>query len=506
MRLILRIIPIIFFLLPGTSHGDGVWKYFINGNNINDISVQGDALWCATTTLPVLWNIRDSTYTRYTDRNLISLNQTFVASDTRGNTWFGFSGLLYTYPLLKRFDGKNWTTFSNSTLGLEKKSINSMLCDRKGILWLGSNGGGILSYDGTSWGNMKPEESFNGTIQGLTVGKDGRIWISTDNGLYTFDRSTWKRYTTTDGLTDNNVRQALFDSEGNLWFATLGGVSCYDRKTWKSYHILDGLVSNSVNAVALDQNGRKWFATEGGVSCFDGNVWTSYRESDGLISDRVSGLAVDRDNRIWFCHKNADKGISCFDGKRIIWYTIWNTPLPSNHVEAVACDREGVIWLATDKGVARYDGNSWKLFRTTDGLAQNQVSEIYVDDQNTKWFVYNPTTPSGVTRYDGLTWKTYTTADGLRNNVIRAVAMNSDGSVWFGVREGITLYDGHILKTYPGNDQLLSSNILSITEGPDGVYWFATDRGLSKYDGQSWKTFSRDDGLSSESPNPAIIL
>jgi ligand-binding sensor domain-containing protein len=499
MRRILGFIPLILLLLTGSSQGDGVWKYFINGNNINDISVQGDYIWCATTAQPVRWNKRDSTYTCYPDNGHLIWNHNFTAADHKGNTWFGYTirdsfNVSGTFSV-KRYDGSNFKTFSASETGLEGATITSMLCDYKDTFWLGSSTG-IVWYDGTSWSKKTSRDIFTGIARSLAMGNDGRLWIASDDGLYSFDRNAWTHYTTADGLADNAVRQILFDSDGKMWLATMGGVTSFDGKIFKSYHVSDGLASDNVNAVEVDKNGRKWFATENGVSCFDGNGWISYREIDGLISSKVSGVTVDSDNRIWLCHKNFDKGVTCLNGKEVTWYTIWNSKIPSNHVESIACDRDGILWFATDKGVARYDGSSWKLFTTIDGLAQNQVSGIYVDDQNGKWFVYNSNFSSGVTRFDGTSWKTYTTEDGLRNNVVRSVTKDADGSVWLGINGGVELFDGHSWKAFPGNDGLFSLNIFSIAEGPNGILWFATDKGLSRFDGKSWSTYNHDDGLS----------
>jgi hypothetical protein len=63
--------------------------------------------------------------------------------------------------------------------------------------------------------------------------------------------------------------------------------------------------------------------------------------------------------------------------------------LPSNHVYSVIKDRSGFIWVATDNGVAKYDGYKFRLFTTNDGLSANDVWKLYEDDNGRIWLFAN---------------------------------------------------------------------------------------------------------------------
>ena len=52
--------------------------------------------------------------------------------------------------------------------------------------------------------------------------------------------------------------------------------------------------------------------------------------------------------------------------------------LPSNSARALAEDKQGNIWVATDGGVARFDGATWKAFTTNDGLASNLTTALAI--------------------------------------------------------------------------------------------------------------------------------
>ncbi len=59
--------------------------------------------------------------------------------------------------------------------------------------------------------------------------------------------------------------------------------------------------------------------------------------------------------------------------------------LPSNRVYQVLLDQEGMIWVATEQGVARFDGYQFQTFTTSDGLATNDVFEMWEDSQGRIW-------------------------------------------------------------------------------------------------------------------------
>lgn len=69
--------------------------------------------------------------------------------------------------------------------------------------------------------------------------------------------------------------------------------------------------------------------------------------------------------------------------------------LPSDHVRAIAQDRDGTLWFGTDNGLARYDGRRTEKL-IGDGLPSGRVGALWVDQSNTLWVG----TESGAVRLD----------------------------------------------------------------------------------------------------------
>lgn len=72
--------------------------------------------------------------------------------------------------------------------------------------------------------------------------------------------------------------------------------------------------------------------------------------------------------------------------------------LPSNSVYRTVLDRSGYLWIATENGLAKFDGKSFKIYTTAQGLPDNDITDILIDSNNVIWVMpfrktisyYNP--------------------------------------------------------------------------------------------------------------------
>ena len=84
------------------------------------------------------------------------------------------------------------------------------------------------------------------------------------------------------------------------------------------------------------------------------------------------------------------------------YYTASNSPLPSNTIRAIATDRTGAAWIATAKGLARFDGSNWNVYTHNDfGGTSDDVTSIAVDSGNAIWI--GPTN-GGIARFKDGAW------------------------------------------------------------------------------------------------------
>src|SRR5512140_3375928 len=111
-----------------------------------------------------------------------------------------------------------------------------------------------------------------------------------------------RTYTTADGLSHDRVKRIRQDRLGFLWFCTTEGLSRFDGRAFVSYGVRDGLPVPSANDFLETPSGF-WVATNGGgVAFFDPSAvaprFRGIRIGEGAAS-RVNALAKDRSGVMW---------------------------------------------------------------------------------------------------------------------------------------------------------------------------------------------------------------
>ncbi len=178
-------------------------------------------------------------------------------------------------------------------------------------------------------------------------------------------------------------------------------------------------------------------------------------------------------------------------------------------------DEKGDLWFSSNnKGVFRYDGESFTNLTTKDGLSDNQVTSIMQDSEGNMWFGM----PDGMCRYDGKnfahiqiphvrissSWldKAYPV---VNPNQVTDMLQDRNGNFWIGTNGfGAYHYDGENFTSHLANhgqvqtDGLYHNVVLELTQDTKGNIWFTslTRGGISRYDGTSMKHFTVEDGLS----------
>jgi signal transduction histidine kinase/ligand-binding sensor domain-containing protein len=156
----------------------------------------------------------------------------------------------------------------------------------------------------------------------------------------------------------------------------------------------------------------------------------------------------------------------------------WSTEngLPQNSVHQIFQATDGYIWIATEGGIARFNGTDFKIF------SHETTPEITGDD--ICCFTQSPTGPLWIATSDGFlqysagTFRRYSIADDLPSSRIINLAVADDGSLLLLTTEGIVSFDGSRFSTI----YLPSSAVPSaIATAHDGSIWIASNSGIFQY-------------------------
>jgi ligand-binding sensor domain-containing protein len=324
----------------------------------------------------------------------------------------------------------------------------------------------------------------NNTVFVSEPESNGSKWIGTNNGLSSFDGTTWTTYLMSNsGLPANIVSSLMIENPEKIWIGTNGiftqnggGLAIFDSSSWLVYNPSNSsFPDDQVTAIVMDKKGNKWIGTDNGLVKYNGTTWTVLPSGWTTYYASVSALVIDKDTDIWI---GTGYGLSHFDNVTWNVYTTGNSGLQSNNIWALAEDTLGNTWVGTnDGGLAKFDGTNWTVYETSNsGLPVNDVTSLAIDKNNTIWI---GTWNGGLVSLHDTTWTVYDSSNSkIPSNIIYSVAIDKFGNKWLGTTAGLAVFNkggilgiGNNAPGFPGgNPASLEQNnpnpFVSVTELP----------------------------------------
>ncbi|MGL4570853.1 MAG: ligand-binding sensor domain-containing protein [Clostridium sp.] len=389
---------------------------------------------------------------------------------------FLISNIIISNIYIVKADAKEsdkYLKFTNITVkeGLSQGSVYSILKDKDGYMWFGTNDG-LNRFDGYNYTVIKSSDKDETTLHPGIIGSIvednyGYLWIGTSSGLSRLNKKTLKVERIEADVNDpkktssKHIWDLYIDSSDNLWVGTENGLNKYDFKTGEF---------------------KKYFSEENNLNTISGNYITSIMEG--------------KKGEIWLGTK---EGVSILDEKTDKVTRVSNKvdkSLPSDNIIKLYKDSKDNMWVSTqEKGVVKYDLNTEKadLLKNVNKLYGSEkfaINSMYEDEYENVWLG----SKGGLIKYslvngeiDSFQNKPYD-PESLVNNSIQSVYRDDDGLMWIGTYSGISIVDpGQKFTHYKrdlGSKNTLSSNSMSgIYEDDEGILWIGTTNdGLNKFD------------------------
>ncbi len=305
-------------------------------------------------------------------------------------------------------------------------------------------------------------------------------------------QGTWTTY-----LNGRNLRSIALDADG-IWTAGTGGATRFPLGASGTPEALlretGGLPSNALTAVHVGANGVVYFGTQDqGVARWDRvkNQWKSLDVTFGLPENYVTVIRDDGPDLI----VGTRKGMAIFSGEDVLasCTSIQDSCLPDLNVQDALYGvrtRKGAgpYFFATPRGVAGYNGNSWKTLISS-ALGSASVTALAQRASDSTLFA-----ASGVQVF-ALRDSGWALAATLPSEV-RSLASVGD-SLFIGRDGGVSVLFGStvtpLVDTRQGQELRLRVNSLEVR---GSLLWAGTPNGLWQWDGTSWldvfKTFDLD--------------
>jgi signal transduction histidine kinase/ligand-binding sensor domain-containing protein len=314
-----------------------------------------------------------------------------IAQTKDGYLWLGTPAGLY------RFDGVHFVSWEGAAGGetLPRKSIWTLLAARDGSLWIGFSSGPIGRLQNGLLKTYSTRDRLNNGVMSFAESSDGRIWACGEGALDRFEDGQWIREA---AFPAPGAQRMAVDRDGTLWVATNG----------KNFGLAGDVIR--VNTILKLAPGSKVFETTGQPvgqilqlrEAPDGTMWMVHyneRAVGGVFHSPAPDVA-----------RALAGGPTAiiFDG-RSVWVSLYHSGvrrltdfadldkagfdsyqeadgLSSDGVRALFQDREGNVWVGTNKGVDRFRENKVTPLSRKEGIDENLSIMMATAPDGLVWF------------------------------------------------------------------------------------------------------------------------
>ena len=440
---------------------------------------------------------------------------------------------------------QNWMDTWTTDNGLPQNSVTGLTQTPDGYIWFTTNDG-LVRFDGVHFKvfnkSNTPEITTN-RMSGAFVDKSGRLWVHTEDGGTIFYEKGVFHVVVKPGELRSGKRSAFFnDPTGDVIFSINHEPLRYQHYRFQQGKFvplkIEGLTERS-RLVLTDRDGHLWFTTEKELRRVKDGKIINYEFSEFSTGDTYAIAYEDRLAGIWFGYDDEQKQlllrirngraqsvqlpapvshfaedlagnlvISVFQKGiyQIDQKSLTAGELTANLLEPVmqidglsgigsghlSPDREGGIWVGTNKGLARFMTQTFNSFSRQSGLPEDNVYPLFEDKAGSVW--------AGVWQASLLEYKDGRFKTFLRSSAtsfITSLFEDRSGRFWMGnIADLFYLDKGKLVRfTEQAGFFPAFTEFSVISQARDNSLWFGTNRGLSRYSEERATVFTKRDGL-----------
>ena len=399
-----------------------------------------------------------------------------IVQTADGYLWVG------TDEGLARFDGYDFTTFRKDSGDLPSNSITALAATPDGALWIGTPNG-LTQYRDKRFHTYTIKSGLpDDAITWLYPDHRGALWIVAGEYLSRFADGRFINFAPGPDLPVSAVRLVCEDPNHDLWVAGFGGVGKMAGGKFTMVigsAALAGLIGTSM---AVDARGTLWLAGNQGLlrRLPDGRMH-KFGTADGLPDLRLRTVLPDRDGGIWV---GSDAGLARLEGDRFIV-----TPAEGVHERTqVRClfeDREGDLWVGTNTGLIRLRDDIFTVYGKSEGLPSDQPTVVFQDRAGKVWVGF---ADSGLLQFSNEGGPQFSVREGLPGDQVFSIRQARNGDLLIGVHGGVARMHGERFSAFTPPDPFSRVNVYDAMEDTAGDVWLATPGGLIRMHGNHAET------------------
>jgi signal transduction histidine kinase/ligand-binding sensor domain-containing protein len=260
------------------------------------------------------------------------------------------------------------------------------------------------------------------------------------------------------------------------------------KHNFKNYQVDDGLSLTQISYVFQASTGHLYLGTYGGgLNVFDGLKFKSFNTSSGLVDNSIYYIAEDENGIIWLA---TTRGLSSFDGLKFKNYFV-EDGLLSNDIYSLKVVEGNKLLIGTTNGLSVYEISKNNFYEINLPKNIDHVPAVYANSINniligTYNGLYEITDGAAKRKFADVIDSTYS---------IRNILRDRKGVYWIATNKGLFKFVNDNFVRYTFEDGLSDNSILWISESSEGEYWISTEKGVNKFDGTDFKKYSSSNGF-----------
>lgn len=487
-------------IIRGIMSDAGNYKFrLLVPGAVSGLSVNGEEIWFGKD--GGLWRLKgESTQQLQGSLGLPKAEWDSITQDSLGNKWIRSRTQLYEMP-------RGQSHFVDRSRGIPHSVQALVYADLHGRIFVPTISG-IFILDQNHRTVIDALHGLPADPSGpMLIDREELLWMGTDGGglIRRLGHGEWVAWTESDGLLRNSVWAIKSSHTGEVWVGSNGGLSILgpDGKLTHSWTHQNRLSGDRVLSIAESPIGDFFVGTDvGGISRFSarGVLLHTYKTESGYLAKRVSSMAFDREGRLWAVgyggsfrsHEPVARGPIEFDRMDI-------PGIPAQtFFRDVIVDDSGSVWIASSRGLAHFAGDRWRVFTAHDGLRSSDLG-VVAQAQGAIWIAYRDALGMSRMQTSGAALTHISVRDGLHSDQVYAIAADHKGRVWISTDMGVDVLEARKWKHYGNEDGLIwnDTDSLALNIDSEDSVWIGTSAGLSK--------FAQPEFPTGERPPPVVL-
>jgi len=353
--------------------------------------------------------------------------------------------------------------------GLPPAQVRALLLDSKGVLWVSALNKGLYRSSAGRFVAMQAPDPAPSSVYSLVEARDGSVWAGTWGQLWNWRDGSWKRYDSTNGLPQNEIRSLAEGSDGTVWVGARED-GLYNFKDGFAHPLTNSssLTQASVGGLLVDQEGTLWVGITGeGLSRLSRRTLHHWGKAEGLASPHVSSVAEDRTGGLWVGTQN--EGLRRFSGRQ--FSKLQDPVVGQNHqiVYSLVASDDGSTWAAGEQFLLRFSPERVTQAYLQPPIRGEAIRAMCADGTNLWLGTYYST----LIKVEG-TNVVMAATNGSFGGGITSLELEGPEALWIGTSDGLHHWQRGEVKTWTTRDGLLTANIRALHRDSDGTLWIGT--------------------------------